>query len=122
PSTTGSSPRCSPASMAGLLAEAGRRAAAAAGLLLALGCAEPQRTRVHVAVAANFAGTLDELARRFAAESGVELVPIVGSTGKLAAQVQRGAPFDLLLAADQQRPRLLEERGFAEPGTRFTYA
>ncbi|MDZ7684536.1 MAG: molybdate ABC transporter substrate-binding protein [Gammaproteobacteria bacterium] len=33
-----------------------------------------------------------------------------------------GAPFDILLAADQRRPRLLEEEGRIVSGSRFTYA
>ena len=46
----------------------------------------------------------------------------VGSTGKLYAQILHGAPFDVLLAADQERPVLLERAGLAVPGSRRTYA
>ena len=46
----------------------------------------------------------------------------VGSTGKLYAQILHGAPFDVLLAADQERPVLLERAGLAIPGSRRTYA
>ena len=47
---------------------------------------------------------------------------VSGSTGKLYAQILHGAPFDVFLAADSERPRLLEQAGQAVPGTRFTYA
>lgn len=46
----------------------------------------------------------------------------MGSTGKLYAQILHGAPFDILLAADQERPLLLERAGLAVPGSRRTFA
>jgi molybdate transport system substrate-binding protein len=77
---------------------------------------------VRVAVAANFIGTLDELGKAFHAGSGDTLVVSSGSTGKLYAQIRNGAPYDVLLAADVERPRRLEQEGLAVPGSRFTYA
>ena len=44
----------------------------------------------------------------------------VGSTGKLYAQVHAGAPYDVLLSADQERPLLLEAEG--QTSERFVYA
>ena len=44
------------------------------------------------------------------------------STGKLYAQIVNGAPFDVLLSADAERPRRLEASGAGVAGTRFTYA
>lgn len=75
-----------------------------------------------IAVAANFAETAQSLAPAFNAETGHELTLTIGSTGKLYAQITKGAPFDALLAADQERPRRLLEEGHAVPGTRRTYA
>ena len=77
---------------------------------------------VNVAVASNFINPLKDISHHFQRETGYRLVMIPGSTGKLYAQVKHGAPFDLMLAADDLRPRLLEEEGFAVPGSRFTYA
>ena len=45
-----------------------------------------------------------------------------GASGALYAQITLGAPFDILLSADQERPRQLEEAGLTVPQTRFTYA
>jgi len=84
--------------------------------------ASAQAGEVHVAVASNFISPLKAIARHFEQETGHRVVVIPGSTGKLYAQVKNGAPFDLLLAADDLRPRLLEEEGLAVPGSRFTYA
>jgi len=75
-----------------------------------------------VAVAANFAEVMERLEADFERDSGHVLTVAVGSTGKLYAQITHGAPFDVLLAADQKRPQLLEGEGAAVAGSRFTYA
>lgn len=77
---------------------------------------------VRVAVAANFAAPVAEIAERFAQATGHTVEPIVGSTGLLFAQIERGAPFDAFLAADTLRPALMVDRGLAVPSSRFTYA
>ena len=78
--------------------------------------------RVQVAVAANFASTFQAIERDFEAATGHEVVAIVGSTGKLQAQVRAGAPFEVLLAADDETPRKLIDDGLAVAGSSFTYA
>lgn len=80
--------------------------------------AEPLR----VAVAANFATTLETLAETFTAEEGVQVDIARGSTGKLFAQILNGAPFDLFFAADAITPAELEARGLAVAGSRFNFA
>lgn len=77
---------------------------------------------VLVAVASNFAQAAKHIAQRFEASSGHQVVLVFGATGKQYAQVQHGAPFDIFLAADSERPKLLEQQGKALPGSRFTYA
>ena len=84
--------------------------------------AEAAADDLTVAVASNFSRTATELAARFTARSGVAVRISSGSTGKLYAQIVNGAPFDVLLAADAERPARLEASGLAEPATRFTYA
>ena len=75
-----------------------------------------------VGAAANFAEPLTEVERAFESAYPHRLRIAVGATGKLYAQILHGAPFDVLLAADQERPMLLERDGFAVPGSRHTYA
>jgi molybdate transport system substrate-binding protein len=75
-----------------------------------------------VAVATNFIYTAGELEGRFEQQSAHRLTITSGATGKLYAQIRNGAPYDLLLAADQERPALLEREGRAVAGSRFTYA
>ena len=77
---------------------------------------------VIVAVASNFRETARQLSQDFSESSGADVRLSFGSTGKLYTQIINGAPFDVFLAADAERPRLLEESGRAVPGTRATYA
>lgn len=73
-----------------------------------------QADTVRVAVAANFAPTLVQLSPLFTQAQGHHLQIIAGASGKLAAQIQQGAPFEVFLSADDRFP--------AQATTRFTYA
>jgi molybdate transport system substrate-binding protein len=77
---------------------------------------------VAVAVAANFLEPLKAIAEPFAKASGHRLEPRPGSTGELYAQITSGAPYDVFLSADAERPERLEKEGAGVAGTRFTYA
>lgn len=77
---------------------------------------------VHVAVAANFTGPIKELAPLYEKETGDKLVLSFGSTGAFYAQIRNGAPFDVLLAADNETPKRAVSEGFGIAGTTFTYA
>lgn len=77
---------------------------------------------VTVGVAANAAEAVGAVAAEFERESGHRVTVTVGSTGKLYAQILHGAPFDVFLAADRERPRLLVEQGLGVDGSRLTYA
>ncbi|MCP5081055.1 MAG: molybdate ABC transporter substrate-binding protein [Alphaproteobacteria bacterium] len=90
--------------------------------LFLAGAAVANSARVTVAVAANFAETLEHLQPEFEKTSGHTLRAVVGSTGKLYAQIINGAPFDVFLSADQERPQRLVDAGLASPSSRFTYA
>ena len=77
---------------------------------------------VKVAVAANFAQTLKEISTVFEQDTGHKLAITQGSTGKLYAQISQGAPFEVLLSADDETPEKLITEGKAITGTRLTYA
>jgi molybdate transport system substrate-binding protein len=77
---------------------------------------------IKVAVATNFATAMDALVARFEATSEDTVTVSTGSTGAHYAQIKNGAPFELLFAADAERPKLLEDEGIAVRGSRFTYA
>jgi molybdate transport system substrate-binding protein len=75
-----------------------------------------------VAVAANFAPTLKVLVAEIEKQTGHQYRLVSASTGGLYAQIRNGAPFDVLLAADQAVPLALERDGLTVAGSRFTYA
>jgi len=85
-------------------------------------CISVADDRLTIAVASNFLATAEEIAAVFTADTGTPVRLSSGSTGKLYAQIINGAPYDIFLAADTARPRLLEERGIATPGSLITYA
>jgi molybdate transport system substrate-binding protein len=91
-------------------------------LLLGLLASGALAEEVRVAVAANFAAPMQKISSLFEQTSGHKVQLIVGSTGKFYAQISNGAPFDVLLAADEETPRRLAAEGNAVAESRFTYA
>lgn len=77
---------------------------------------------VQVAVAANFTAPMKLVAQDFERDSGHKATLAFGATGQFYAQIRNGAPFAVLLAADDETPHRLEKEGFGIAGTRFTYA
>ena len=77
---------------------------------------------VQVAVAANFAAPAGLIAADYEKDTGHKAQLAFGATGKFYAQIRNGAPFEVLLAADDTTPARLEKEGAAVAGTRFTYA
>ena len=97
--------------------------AAALCLIAASLVAGPARAdEVQIAVAANFVGPMKRIAADFERASGHKVLVSSGSTGKFYAQIKAGAPFEILLAADEATPKRLEAEGAAVAGSRFAYA
>ena len=67
---------------------------------------------IKVAVAANLQGVIKVLQKDFKQKIGIEIEPIVGSSGNLSAQIKNGAPFDVFLSADMSFPETLFKEGF----------
>jgi molybdate transport system substrate-binding protein len=76
--------------------------------------------KISVAVAANFISAFKEIAADFEVKTGVKVEGTFSSTGNLYNQIKNGAPYDMFLSADEQRPDLLRKEGWTE-GT-FIYA
>jgi molybdate transport system substrate-binding protein len=89
---------------------------------LALAAAQGRAADVQVAVAANFAAPLSQIGEAFSAATGHTLKVSAGATGKFYTQIHAGAPFEVLIAADDTTPRKLVAEGLAVAGTDFTYA
>ena len=81
-----------------------------------------QADELQVAVAANFSAAAQKIAASFERDTGHVVKLSFGATGKFYAQIDAGAPFDVLLAADQSTPEKLVAEGKAVPETRKTYA
>ena len=91
-------------------------------LALSVFSAPAHAEETRAAVASNFLSTFRILVSGFGQTTNHQIVIISGSSGKLYAQIQHGAPFDLFFSADQHRPGLLEKEGTAIKGSRFPYA
>ena len=84
------------------------------GLVVLLLCLLPllaKAEEVTVAAAANVQFTLDELREAFTRKTGIEVKTIIGSSGKLTAQIENGAPFDIFMSADTSFPERLFKGG-----------
>ncbi len=77
---------------------------------------------VKVAVAANFQKPLEDIAASFKADTGDTVVISAGATGQLFAQIQNGAPFEVMVSADSKTPKKLVDSELALAGSQFTYA
>lgn len=92
------------------------------GALLVLSGSALHAEEVTVAVAANFSAPVQKIAAAFAAATGHKATVVLGSTGKLYAQIKNGAPFQVLLSADDETPIRLGKEGAAIAASQFTYA
>ncbi len=84
--------------------------------LLLLTLATPAAAETALAgVAANFATTAETLSAAYEKQTGDRIEVTTGSTGKLYAQIGSGAPYDLMLSADQATPLRLQGEGHGVP-------
>lgn len=72
-----------------------------------------QNVPALIAAASDLQFALEEVAARFRADTGLDARPVFGSSGNLARQAEQGAPFQLLLSADEGFILRLAESGVA---------
>lgn len=80
----------------------------------------PAQEKLSVAVAANFIQTFKEMAAWFESKGGMKIEATFASSGTLYSQIINGAPYDLFLSADEDRPLKLYKTGNGEKP--FVYA
>ncbi len=97
-------------------------ASLAGGALSLLIGAAALAAETKVAVAANFTEPAKEIAAQFEAKTGHKATLSFGSSGQFYTQIANGAPYEVFLSADAERPTKAETEGLAVAGTRFTYA
>lgn len=81
--------------------------------LLCASCDAEKKDSFKIAAASNMQFVIYELVDAFTKNTGIESEVILGSSGKLTAQIIEGAPFDLFLSADIKFPNELYNNGFA---------
>jgi molybdate transport system substrate-binding protein len=77
---------------------------------------------IFVAAASDLSAAVKEIVADFEKKTGHTVKLSLGSSGTFHAQISSGAPFDVFLSADLNYVRDLEKKGFAEPGSAYTYA
>jgi molybdate transport system substrate-binding protein len=105
-----------------MIISAVRGHAAAVVVVFGLISAPVAAGEVSVAVASNFAAPMERIVPLFQKESGHTVKVTAGASGKLYAQIRKGAAFDAFLSADEELPKRLLQEGAAVGGTRFVYA
>lgn len=92
------------------------------GAVLALAAAPALAADTQVAVAANFTEPAKAIAAAFKARTGHTATLSFGASGQFYTQIAHGAPYEVFLSADAERPLKAEQEGLSVPGARFTYA
>ncbi|MGI4802556.1 MAG: molybdate ABC transporter substrate-binding protein, partial [Janthinobacterium lividum] len=90
--------------------------------LLSLTVIPALAAQTTVAVAANFTDAAKEIAAAYKAKTGNDAVLSFGASGQFYTQISQGAPFEVFLSADDERPRKTVDDGFGVRGSAFTYA
>lgn len=90
--------------------------------MFCLGSLSAWAGEVSVAVAANFTAPMKRIAADFEKDTGHKAHLAFGATGAFYTQIKNGAPFAVLLAADDDTPAKIEKEGLGVVGSRFTYA
>jgi len=78
-------------------------------ILLLFSCQNNNTDKLRIATAANMQFVMTDLLVAFTAQTGIATEMIVGSSGKLTAQIKEGAPYDVFVSADMKYPKALYE-------------
>lgn len=88
----------------------------------ALPTATDPTTEITIAAAADLRFAFSEIAARFEEETGVRVNLVFGSTGLLTQQIENGAPYDLIAAANVTYIEQLAARSLVLPDSIQLYA
>jgi len=79
--------------------------------LVSLQCSSPSSDTLYIATAANVQFAMEEIIDSFTQQTGIPCEIILGSSGKLTAQIQQGAPYDVFVSANMIYPNQLFSSG-----------
>ncbi|CDQ18373.1 molybdate transport system substrate-binding protein [Halobacillus karajensis] len=92
-------------------------------LLLLNGCTSPTtESKLRVAVAASLEDVMEELTPIFENQYDIKVETVYGGSGKLARQIEQGAPVDVYLSADDDWVKVLQDKGLVENDTYIEFA
>lgn len=82
--------------------------------LLLLSCKKKKsKDKIVIATAANMQFVMKEMVKDFEQQTNIQCDIIVGSSGKLTAQIKEGAPYDILVAANMKYPQEIYTSGLS---------
>lgn len=83
--------------------------------ILFISCKEQKenKEKILIATAANMQFVMKELVKAFHQEKNIECDLVVGSSGKLTAQIKEGAPYDVFVAANLKYPEEIHQSGLS---------
>jgi molybdate transport system substrate-binding protein len=82
--------------------------------IIFISACQPKKTPIFtVAAAANIQFAMEEIVANFEKKQQTKVNLVIGSSGKLTAQIIQGAPYSIFLSADKKYPALLSEKGKA---------
>lgn len=76
--------------------------------------------KIHAGVASNYIQVFRELSAAYEAKTGVKVEATFASSGSLYGQITNGAPYDIFLSADEEKPARLYKDGLSDKP--FVYA
>jgi len=76
-------------------------------LVIIRGCTNTEASKVTIATSANMQFAIQEISNKFSKQTGIDTQLIIGSSGKLTAQIKEGAPYDIFVAANMKYPNSL---------------
>ncbi|MCP3026883.1 molybdate ABC transporter substrate-binding protein [Halobacillus sp. A5] len=92
-------------------------------LLVLTGCSqEDEKTEITISAAASMKDALDEIIEEYENDHDVSITLNSGSSGRLAQQIQQGAPVDLIISANEQWTRRLADGQHIQSETETTIA
>lgn len=71
-------------------------------------------SKLTIAIAANVSYAIPELINEFNKTNPTKIRTIIGSSGKLTAQISNGAPFDIFMSANMKYPNYLYEKNITK--------
>lgn len=80
-----------------------------------IGCNKPKEHReIIVNAAASLTEGIEEIAKGYEKETGIEVIINLGGSGSLRKQVEEGAPVDFIFLASEKDLKKLQEKGLVE--------